>query len=113
MKGFINLTTLVKVFVLAAFLITAIQSLAFASWIDLQVHNNTGYTISELYLSQSGHPTWGQNILRGTLQSGYYQEVRYDNAFTYFDLTYLRENSPASIGGGMNRALTTGIFLLK
>lgn len=82
----IPLATFVKIFVLAAFLVTAVQVPAFAAWKNLEVHNNTGRTISKLYLSQSGYGTWGKNVLNGILHSGYYRTVRYDTQYTYFDL---------------------------
>lgn len=61
MKGFINLTILVKVFVLAAFLITAIQTPAFAGRQDFRFTNNSGYTVQRMYCSATS--SWEEDVL--------------------------------------------------
>ena len=77
----------VRVIVLAAFFVAAVQVPALAAWKDLQVINHTGYTIKKLYVSQSGSDSWGQDLLgSNTLQNGSTTNIRYNGDFTYYDL---------------------------
>lgn len=71
-----RLATLVRIFVLTAFLVTAVQIPASAEWINFKVMNHTGYTIKELYMTTSTQK-WGKNVLNKPLNNGYYITQRY------------------------------------
>ena len=54
---------LIRVFVLAAFLVTIVQSSAFAGRQDFTFVNNTGKIVNYLYLSPSGNGSWEYDVL--------------------------------------------------
>lgn len=90
----IPLITFVRVFVLAAFLVTAVQSSAFAAWKDLQVVNHTGYEIKNLYISSSGSGSWGKDLLgNSTLANGSSKTISYNGDYTYYDLKIIFMNN--------------------
>lgn len=72
----IPLATVVKVFVLAAFLIVNVNSAeAVANY--LQVVNHTGATITGVYVVNNNvTQNWGGNLLSGTIPNGHYDTVR-------------------------------------
>ena len=65
----------IKVFVLAAFLVAAVQTSANAATITF--HNQSGWTITGLYITNN-NDSWGSNRLGGTIENGYSREVSYD-----------------------------------
>ena len=65
-----NLATLVRIFVLAAFLVTAVQSSAFAGAQDFVLVNNSGKKITELRFSQSWKRNFEDNVLKEPIYHG-------------------------------------------
>lgn len=59
----IPLTTLVRVLVLAAFLVTAVQSSALAG--SVTSVNRTGMNITQIYLKGNKVSNWGGNVIGG------------------------------------------------
>lgn len=82
------LKNLFRVLVLAAFLVAAVQSSAIAAvWRDMEVFNNTGYTISRLYVSPRGNPDWGNDLLGSNyLYNGGHSTFRYDANAQYYEI---------------------------
>jgi len=74
----------VKVFVLAAFLVTAVQPSAFA-YKTLKVLNNSGETVTQLFCVSTSRSDWGRDILSNpsTLPNGYYQIVNIPDGVRY------------------------------
>ena len=83
---------LVRVFVLAAIFFTAVQSSSFAAWQNLEVFNNSGFAISELYVSDSDYGGWGGNLLSGTLANGQAKTISYNAGRTYYDVRIVFPN---------------------
>lgn len=83
-----NIAALVRVFVLTAFLVAAVQSSAFAAdWRNLTVYNYTGFEIKGLYISSSEDKNWGTNLLGDiTLINGSSSTISYNADYRYFDL---------------------------
>ncbi len=50
---------------------------ALAHHLDFQVHNQTSFPIVELYVSNSAHPTWEENVLAGNLTPGDSSWIRF------------------------------------
>lgn len=78
------LTTLVRIFVLAAFLVTAIQIPAVeAGRQDFTFVNYSGRTIYRLYVSRSDHSGWEEDLLgNGVLRHGEYRNIHFSNSET-------------------------------
>ena len=83
-----NVAMLVRIFVLAAFLVTAVQSSAFAAnWRNMEVYNNTGYTIQRLYITAREQRNWGDDLLgSNVLYNGGRSTFRYDANYQYYEL---------------------------
>ena len=71
----IPLVPLVRVLVLAAFLVTAVQSSADAASINF--YNKSGWMIKDLYITNN-NDTWGPNRLNSPLSDGHSRRVNYD-----------------------------------
>ena len=83
----IRLATLVRVLVLAAFLVTAIQFPALAVRRDFTFVNHSGLTILQLYVSRTGYDSWGSDLLGSSmLESGESVNLWYDDYYTNFDV---------------------------
>ena len=78
------LATLVRVFVLAAFLAAAIQiPVAEAGRQDFTFVNYSGRTIYRLYVSRSDHSGWEEDLLgNGVLRHGEYRNIHFSNSET-------------------------------
>lgn len=83
----LNIAAFVKVFVLAAFLVAAVQPSAFAEWKNLEVVNHTGFDIKRLYISSSGSGVWGKDLLGSKiLKNGDTKTISYNGEYRYYDL---------------------------
>jgi hypothetical protein len=78
---------------LVAFLGTAIAASSFtlpasAGIQDFRVYNRTSSPIVSLKVSSSYQDTWGNNVLRQTLRSGYQTEIKFLNGIRncHFDI---------------------------
>ena len=60
-----------------------INNFAFAEWKDLQVLNNTGFSIKKLYITSSGYRYWGPDRIKdkGILYNGKTANIRYDTGY--------------------------------
>ena len=95
-------SAIVRVFVLAAFLITAVQSSAFAAEWKIDVANYSGKTINYLYCKRSDSTDWGKDILRSdqVLKHGESITINFgENPAEYYDLRAVWAESP-KIGKG-------------
>jgi hypothetical protein len=95
MKSFINLTSIVKVFVLAAFLVTAIQTSAFAGQQDFTFVNNSGYTIRHMYCSATND--WEEDVLGDdVLLNGHSFKLTFPASQTarYWDIKVILSDGP-------------------
>ena len=90
-----TLLTLVKVFVLAAFLVALPQSSVSATqWIDYRFVNHTGYTIKELYITRTGYNNWGTDLLGSSvLSNGESKGLRYNTDWRYWDVKIVFMNN--------------------
>ena len=76
--------SIVRIFVLTAFLVTAVQSSALAVRQYLMFVNHSGYTIHELYLSKSKTNVWSENLLYGkNLRHGDYRGITFHDGRNY------------------------------
>ena len=88
------LVTVVKIF-LATFLIlgaTFADNMVSAEYKSLQVVNNSGWPISELYITSSGNGKWGSNLLKERLENSGYVSIKYDSRYTYYDVKIVFPN---------------------
>ena len=75
---------LVRILVLAVFLVTVVQSSVSAEeWQNLRINNDTGRTITEVYFQPADASDWGDNMLSGTMPNGYGLDVSYISGFNY------------------------------
>ena len=60
-----------------------INNFAFAEWKDLQVLNNTGFSIKKLYITSSSYRYWGPDRIKdkGILYNGKTANIRYDTGY--------------------------------
>lgn len=59
----------------------AAQETLAASHLDFNVHNQTSTSIVELYVSNSSHPTWEEDVTgAGTLSSGASTRINFDSS---------------------------------
>ena len=65
-KPNIPLATVVKVFVLAAFLVTATQSSVSAVWQQFDFVNQSGKTVDMFFVAENNAKSWGNNIFDTT-----------------------------------------------
>lgn len=84
----------VRIFVLAAFLVTVIQSEAFAAnWRNMEVYNNTGYTINKLHITAREQPNWGPDLLGDyVLYNGGHTSFSYDADYQYYEIRIIFSN---------------------
>ena len=76
--------SIVRIFVLTAFLVTAVQSSALAVQRYLMFVNHSGYTIHELYLSKSKTNVWSENLLyEKNLKTGNYRGITFHDGRNY------------------------------
>ncbi len=76
--------SIVRIFVLTAFLVTAVQSSALAVRHYLMFVNHSGYTIHELYLSKSKTNVWSEDFLYGkNLRHGDYRDITFHDGRNY------------------------------
>lgn len=80
--------SLVKVFMLATFLIVTAQSPTFAANSErLEIVNGTGKNIKAYYLVQAGYKDWGNDRVGGKIfGNGQTRIFNYDPQFRYFKL---------------------------
>ena len=72
--------TFVRVFVLAAFLVAAVQVPVFAGRQDFTFVNFSGRTIYRLYVSRSDHKGWEEDLLGNqVLRHGDYRNIHFSN----------------------------------
>ena len=58
-----------------------------ASWRNMEIYNNTGYTIHRLYISARGNSSWGNDLLGDdVLYNGGVHSIRYDANYQYYEL---------------------------
>ncbi|MEO8241715.1 MAG: hypothetical protein ABI832_05340 [bacterium] len=51
---------------------------------NVNIHNNTGYTIYRFYSTNSGATRWGSDVMgRNTLPSGRFMHLNFDNKYNY------------------------------
>ncbi|MBR7024615.1 MAG: hypothetical protein IKI08_01205 [Selenomonadaceae bacterium] len=93
----------VKVFVLAALLVTAAQSSAGAEeWQNIRINNNSGITITEVYFQPATADNWGNNYLDGTMPDGYGLDLSYVPGFNYEFKFVFEDGSEAEWSGDNN-----------
>ena len=81
-----TLAMFVRTFVLAAFLVVAFQNSAFAEWKEFEVSNNSGFAISEFYMSDTNYDNWGDNLLDKVLENGDSIKLTYDTDRKNYDV---------------------------
>lgn len=82
----------VRVFVLAAFLVTAFQSSALAAdWRAATVHNRTGQTITAVYIQAAPSDNWGENYISSAMPAGYNFSIQYITGCKY-DFKYILDD---------------------
>lgn len=74
------IATLVRIFVLAAFLVTTMQASAFAQR-QLVIINKTGSMVTHLYAVSTSHNGWGNSIC--SIPNGYSQIVNFPDSCRY------------------------------
>ena len=70
---------------LAAFAMLVASSVS-AGAVDrnVNIHNNTGYTIYRFYSTNSGASKWGNDVMgNSTLANGNYMHLNFDNKYNY------------------------------
>lgn len=51
---------------------------------NVNIHNNTGYTIYRFYSTNSGASKWGNDVMgSSTLPDGTYMHLNFDNRYNY------------------------------
>lgn len=51
---------------------------------NVNIHNNTGYTIYRFYSTNSGATKWGNDVMgNSTLPNGNYMHLNFDNKYNY------------------------------
>jgi hypothetical protein len=86
--------------VLAAMLVLAFSAAAFAG--TIQIVNATGFTLQEIYVSDSGTEDWEEDVLGGdVLEDGVTLNLQVNGSYEYFDL--------AAVDGEDNQASWTGL----
>ena len=87
---------LLRIFVLTAFIVAAVQSSAFAANTEpLEVINDTGQTFRALYIVPSGQQDadWGDDIVGGGFMTQAESRIiYYDPAYRYYHIKLILEN---------------------
>ena len=88
------IAVIARVLVLAAFIVTATQSSVMAAnWRNMEVYNNTGYTIQRLYITAKEQRNWGEDLLGSSvLYNGGHTSFRYDANYQYYELRIIFSN---------------------
>ena len=109
-----SFATLVKVFVLAAFLVTALESSAFAEdWRNLSVVNNTGKTINYLYITPNDD-TWDHDLLGSyTLENGHTYTISYDSDAHFYNIKVVYDDGGSFELNGTFKVNLTRAYELK
>ena len=89
---------LVRVLVLAAFLVAAIQVPVDAATKSIKIVNRSGRTITAIYCTATGYGKWGGNRLNGSLGNGGWATVPVNTDRPYWDFKIVFSN-----GGSMVR----------
>ncbi len=56
---------------------------------NVNIHNNTGYTIYRFYSTNTGSKRWGSDVMgRNTLPSGRYMHLNFDNKYNYCEFDF-------------------------
>ena len=77
-----------KIFVLAAFLVAAVQTPAFAGITEpLEIVNETGKTIMSLYFVPIQKKSWGNDLVGGgVMNQGDRRSIHYDTSFAHYKI---------------------------
>lgn len=84
-----NFPLFTKILVLAALIIVGGMSdtASAANWRSMEVYNNTGYTIRELYITAREQRDWGQDLLgSNVLYNGGRTSMSYDANYQYYEI---------------------------
>lgn len=99
----ISFATFVKVFVLAAFLVTAIQSSALAGRQDFVFVNNSGQVVKQLRFSPSNYNNFGDNVLSSPVYHGQRRKIRVNGySDQYWDFKVVTANGTVWKWYGIN-----------
>ena len=66
---------------------------------NVNIHNNTGYTIYRFYSTNSGSTRWGNDVMgNSTLSQGNFMHLNFDNKYNYckFDFRIEFEDGTSS-----------------
>jgi hypothetical protein len=56
---------------------------------NVNIHNNTGYTIYRFYSTNTGAKKWGNDVMgSSTLPSGNYMHLNFDNKYGYCEFDF-------------------------
>ncbi len=56
---------------------------------NVNIHNNTGYTIYRFYSTNSGATRWGNDVMgSSTLPQGTYMHLNFDNKYNYCEFDF-------------------------
>jgi hypothetical protein len=56
---------------------------------NVNIHNNTGYTIYRFYSTNTGSSRWGNDVMgSSTLPNGTYMHLNFDNKFKYCNFDF-------------------------
>jgi hypothetical protein len=72
---------------------------------NVNIHNNTGYTIYRFYSTNSGSTRWGNDVMgSSTLPNGNYMHLNFDNKYGYckFDFRIEFEDGTSSEERGVD-----------
>ena len=83
----IPIATFVRIFVLAAFLVTAVQSEALARE-KVTIVNRTGQTIIKGQFSWEGNKDWGSDQLTHYIYPGESYDLNFDDTYRYWDCKF-------------------------
>ena len=56
---------------------------------NVNIHNNTGYTIYRFYSTNSGASRWGNDVMgSSTLPQGTFMQLNFDNKYNYCEFDF-------------------------